>query len=406
MRPGHYRVYSQPQTSFWCCVGSGLENHAKYGEMIYAHTNDELYVNLFIPSRLTWEEKKTEIIQQNNFPYEDGTEITVNPMKKTSFTIKLRYPDWIEKGTLTVNVNGKPYCINADSDYIDIKRKWKKGDKISVKMPMRITADQLPDKSNYYSFRYGPVVLAAKTNTDDLSGLLADDSRGGHIAHGHREPVKDMPILISAPDKIASNLILVDKANLRFKLNNLLSLKYPAEMELIPFYTLHDSRYIIYWLQATKQDAELLQDKMEAEEKDRLKLDAITVDYVVCGEQQPESDHFIKYDNSRTGYSHDKHWREAGGWFSYQLKNKGGKFLYISFLDLDKSRNFDVYINGTHITTLNLNKENIDPVQSLSFPIPDSELGKELLNIEFKAQSNSRTAKITDVKILSGQYIK
>src|SRR5690606_8702293 len=65
MRPEHYRVYSQPQTSFWCCVGSGLENHSKYAEFIYAHKKDDLYVNLFIPSKLKWKEKAIEIIQEN-----------------------------------------------------------------------------------------------------------------------------------------------------------------------------------------------------------------------------------------------------------------------------------------------------------------------------------------------------
>ena len=68
MRSGHYRVYSQPETSMWCCVGSGLENHTKYGEFIYAHAEDTLYVNLFIPSRLTWKEKKLTLIQESRFP--------------------------------------------------------------------------------------------------------------------------------------------------------------------------------------------------------------------------------------------------------------------------------------------------------------------------------------------------
>ncbi len=68
MRPGHYRVYSQPQTSFWCCVGSGMENHAKYGEMIYARSYKDLYVNLFIPSTLTWKQQNVVLRQVNNFP--------------------------------------------------------------------------------------------------------------------------------------------------------------------------------------------------------------------------------------------------------------------------------------------------------------------------------------------------
>lgn len=82
MRPGHYRVYSQPETSMWCCVGSGLENHTKYGEFIYAHAKDTLYVNLFIPSRLTWKEKKITLVQETRFPDEEQIRFRVEKSKK------------------------------------------------------------------------------------------------------------------------------------------------------------------------------------------------------------------------------------------------------------------------------------------------------------------------------------
>ena len=57
IRPRHYRVYSQPNECFWCCVGTGMENHGKYGRFIYAHRGDELFVNLFIASELKWPER-------------------------------------------------------------------------------------------------------------------------------------------------------------------------------------------------------------------------------------------------------------------------------------------------------------------------------------------------------------
>src|SRR5690606_20347166 len=106
MRPGHYRVYSQPHTSMWCCVCSGIENHGKYGEMIYARQAGELYVNLFIPSVLQWEEQQTEIIQENKFPAEGETRITINPHRKKKFTLQIRYPEWVDEGDLIVTVNG------------------------------------------------------------------------------------------------------------------------------------------------------------------------------------------------------------------------------------------------------------------------------------------------------------
>jgi len=406
MRPGHYRVYSQPQTSMWCCVGSGIENHAKYGEMIYAHKGEELYVNLFIASKLRWEEKKIEIIQENNFPDIPQTQLTINPEKTTVFTLQVRYPEWVEKGTLRITVNGQVQNISQNTEsYVPINRKWKKGDKVIIEMPMQLSTEQLPDKSNYYSIMYGPIVLSAKAGTEDLKGLFADDSRGGHIAHGKQIPMKDMPIIVSESDKITANIKQISGKPLAFTLTNLYSDKYPESMVLIPFYRLHESRYIIYWPQATSNEVKQLQKQIEQEEKDRIELDRKTIDKVVCGEQQPESDHFIQSENSTTGFIEDIHWREAKGWFSYQMKNplKNAKTLYIKFFDRDKSRNFDILINNQKITNLNMNGEHGDDIQVLSFDVPQSEINKEILDIKFVADTNSMTSKIVEVRLLNSK---
>lgn len=403
MRPGHYRVYSQPHTSMWCCVGSGMENHAKYGEMIYAHTRDELYINLFIPSKLNWQEKFTEIIQKNTFPDEDQTRITVNPRNSIPFTLKLRYPSWIENDNLKVTVNGEDFPINnTDKDYIVIERKWEKGDEIVMKMPMKLYAEQLPDNSNYYSFLYGPVVLAAKTGIDDLKGLFADDSRGGHIAHGKQIPLRDMPIIVSESDKLTASLKRVAGKPLTFELKNLYPEKYAAGLELIPFFRLHDSRYIIYWPQATVEGVKDIRAQIEQEEDERIKLDLLTTDKVVCGEQQPESDHYVQSENSQTGFFDDIHWREAHGWFSYELKNtnKNAEYLYFKYFDRDHSRFFDIYINGTKISSLNSEGNNSDNLLFITYPIPEQERLKDTLTIKFEAHNNSRTCKIAEVRLL------
>lgn len=407
MRPGHYRVYSQPQTSFWCCVGSGIENHAKYGEMIYAHTDNELYVNLFIPSRLNWKEKKTEIIQENSFPDEAKTQLIINPEKTAAFTLKLRYPVWVKKWGLKVSVNGKDYPVSQDpASYISIDRKWKKGDKVVVEMPMRITVEQLPDKSNYYSIFYGPVTLAAKTGTEDMTGLFADDSRGGHIAHGRQIPMRDMPIIVSDPARIASLVKPVQGKPLTFHLSGLYPDKYASGLELIPFFRLHESRYIIYWPQATAEGVKEIQQKIENEEKERIKLDGITADKVVCGEQQPESDHFIQSEKSNTGFIEDIHWREARGWFSYQLKNAGKNtnYLYLKHFDRDQNRNFDVFVNGRKVASLSLNGDGGDNLFASTYPVPESEKGKEILEVKIVAATNSVTTKIAEVRVLSEDY--
>lgn len=403
MRPAHYRVYSQPQTSFWCCVGSGLENHAKYSEMIYAYAGNELFVNLFIPSHLNWKAMHTEIIQENKFPDEDETYLTVNPDRDKVFTLQLRYPGWVEKGALKISINGMNYPVNQEpATYIPIKRKWKKGDKVIMKMPMRITTEQLPDKSNYYSILYGPIVLAAKAGTQDMEGMFADDSRGGHIAHGKQISIKDMPIIVSDPQKIISLVKPVKGSSLTFHLSGLYPDKYIEGINLIPFFRLHESRYILYWAQATSGQVKDIQKRIEKEEEARIKLDAITIDKVVSGEQQPESDHFIQSNHSNNGFVEDIHWREAKGWFAYRLQNatKKSKKLYISYFNFDDNRSCDIYINGIKLATLELDGRGTDQLFTTIYSIPESEQNKEILEIKFVASSDKMTMKLTETRLL------
>lgn len=402
MRPGHYRVYSQPQTSMWCCVGSGIENHAKYSEMIYSHKNDELYVNLFIPSRLSWKEKKTEIIQENTFPDDHKTTLTIHPKKKTTFTLKLRNPSWVKDNALKISLNGENYPIQPSADeFVAINRQWKKGDKVVIEMPMSISVEQMPDQSNYYTYFYGPIALAAKTGNNDLKGLFADDSRGGHIAHGKQIPMKDLPIIVSTPEALTSLVTPVAGKPLTFNLTNL----YPEDkwgtLELVPFFRLHDSRYIIYWPQATKEELSGIQRKIEQEEKEAIQLNALTIDKVICGEQQPESDHFIKSENSNTGFIDDIHWREAHGFFSYELKNKNAKYIYISYYNRDRNRNFDISINNQKIRSFYLNGENGDKPAAILCKIPENMQQEEKLTISFTAHPNSMTTKIAEVRLLN-----
>jgi len=404
MRPGHYRVYSQPQTSMWCCVGSGIENHAKYGEMIYAHTDNELYVNLFIPSRLEWKEKKTEIIQENRFPDEASTTLTINPKKKTTFTLQIRYPDWVKNGEMTVAINGENYAaVKNTNGYISINRNWKKGDKVTVEMSMHIQAEQLPDHSNYYSFFYGPIVLAAKTETNDLKGLFADDSRGGHIAHGHQIPLKDMPILVSEPGEITDCLTPVNGKSLTFRITNLYPSEKWGELELIPFFRLHESRYIIYWPQATADGVVALQKETEKQEQEKIRLDNITLDKVVSGEQQPESDHFVKSEESQIGFIENIHWREARAWFSYQLRNteRKAQYVYLAYFNRDNHRQTDIFINDKKIKSLYLQGGQHENIAELLLSIPESEKEKETFTIRFEAKEKATTAKITEVRLLS-----
>ncbi len=236
MRAGHYRVYSQPETSMWCCVGSGLENHAKYGEFIYARSEGALWVNLFIPSRVEWREQGVTLSQSTRFPDAGSVEFTVEQAPRTSFAIKLRRPGWAR--AVTVSVNGKKQRTAATGDYITLERRWKSGDRITLEVEMAVTMARIPDGRDQWAFMYGPVVLATPMGTDDLEGLFADEGRMAHVAGGTRIPTENAPALIGSPEALPAMLRRDDDAELGFTLT--------GGMKFIPFFRLHEARYAIY----------------------------------------------------------------------------------------------------------------------------------------------------------------
>ena len=116
MRPGHYRVYSQPETSMWCCVGSGLENHTKYGEFIYAHQQDTLYVNLFIPSQLNWKEQGVTLTQETLFPDDEKVTLRIDKAAKKNLTLMIRIPEWAGNSEgYEITINGKKHLSDIQT---------------------------------------------------------------------------------------------------------------------------------------------------------------------------------------------------------------------------------------------------------------------------------------------------
>eukprot|EP00456_Euglypha_rotunda_P031952 TRINITY_DN24807_c0_g1_i1.p1 TRINITY_DN24807_c0_g1~~TRINITY_DN24807_c0_g1_i1.p1 ORF type:complete len:226 (-),score=44.24 TRINITY_DN24807_c0_g1_i1:11-688(-) len=160
IRPRQYRVYSQPGECFWCCVGTGMENHGKHGAFVYAHDRDSLTVNLFIASQLQWRDRGVLLRQETSFPDVESTRLTLDMKKPQKFALKLRHPAWLE-GPLSVTINGKVIAVESKpASYAVIDRSWKNGDRIEVALPMSTRTERLPDGSDYVAIVHGPIVLA------------------------------------------------------------------------------------------------------------------------------------------------------------------------------------------------------------------------------------------------------
>jgi DUF1680 family protein len=391
-RPRHYRVYSSPNEGMWCCVGSGMENQSKYSQFIYTHSKDSLYVNLFVASELSWKDKKVTIKQQTIFPYEEQTSLEVTE-GAARFALMIRYPSWVTDGALKITVNGKTIAYNNHpSSYVAINRLWQKGDVVSITLPMHNTIEHMPNVPNYIAVMHGPVLLAAKTGTEDLKGLVADDSRWGHIASGKKLPIDKAPIIIE--DNIATlagRLKPVPGKPLNFTAGGIKMIN-PVNVVFEPFYKIHDARYMMYWMALSNAGYRTYLDSIAVVEKQKLDLQKRTVDFVAPGEQQPEADHYMEKQNSNTGNYLDEFWRDArnGGYFSYRLttNNEKNLSLIVRYWGNERgNRKFDIYIDDAKLITENTEgKWNQQKFREVEYDIPAAMItGKERVRIKFQA---------------------
>jgi uncharacterized protein len=409
MRPQHYRVYSQVDQGMWCCVGSGIESHARHGEFIYAHDGDSLYVNLFIASKLDWRERGVRLTQSTRFPDESRTRLTVDAAG--SFALKIRYPGWVAPGALKVRLNGKPIKVTAKpGGHVELRRAWAVGDHVDVELPMRTTLEPMPGLKNYVAVLHGPIVLAAKTPQPGESlNFKADGSRMGHIAHGAVCPQDAAPVFVS-PDLNRADFIRrfkpVPGQPLTFTAPGLIQGRPDADrLQLIPFFRLHDSRYMLYWATSTPAQQSLLRVELAKAEEARLALDAITIDQVAPGEQQPESDHGFKGEGAENGIAPAGRWRHAKQWFSYELNDPQAeaRVLRLSFAKGDAGRRFDLLVNGQLIAEIELARPDArDEIYTRDFTLPAglAQAAGGKLTVKFVARPGSIAGGLYGLRLL------
>ena len=417
-RPRHYRNYSAPNEAMWCCVGTGMENHGKYGQFIYTHVGDALYVNLFVSSELNWREKGLVLRQETAFPYGETSRITILKAPSPSgragggaFPLLVRYPGWVKPGQFSVKVNGKPVdIISGPSSYVAIDRQWKKGDVIEVTFPMHNSIKYLPNVPQYIALMHGPILLGAKTGTEDLAHLIADDSRFGQYASGKKLPIDQAPILVSDKiDDIVEQMKEIEGKPLHFMLETKVVNRQSSMVNVLqPFFEIHDSRYMIYWLALSDDSYKGYLDNLAKQEQERQALEARTVDKVQPGEQQPETDHKMETDRSNTGNTNDVFFRDArdGHYFSY-LMQTGGETdltLRLTFWGQDEWRTceFDIMIDDQLMCSVNnTHRWRTSQFKTEDYVIPADLLkGKQQVRVKFVAKPGKQVGEIYGVRLI------
>lgn len=240
MLSGAHKVYSTKENSFWCCVGSGFESHAKYGEAIYYHNDKGIYVNLFIPSVVNWKEKGLKLRQETAFPSAETTVLTVETEQPVQTTVYLRYPSW--SGKVSVLVNGKKMSVKQKpGSYIALSRSWKSGDRIEAVYPMKVHVETTPDNPRKGALLYGPLVLAAERGTAGMQAPAPFSNPGlynDYYTYDYHIPA-DLKTSLQIDMKHPERALQRAGEELRFT---------TGQGDVVrPLYEMHHQRYVVYW---------------------------------------------------------------------------------------------------------------------------------------------------------------
>jgi DUF1680 family protein len=250
-RPGYLKLYCTPTDSFWCCTGTGMENHAKYGDSIYFHEANNLYVNLFIPSTLNWKEKGLKITQTTCFPEQDRTRLQVTSSKPLKLALNVRHPSWCQVATITVNGH-KRAVSSQPGKYVVVNRVWHTGDIVEVHLPMALRTEPLPGNPDVVAILYGPIVLAGRLGHKGLTAqadIIVNERTYGDILNDAVE----VPVLVGDAQEIVSRIKPSTGSPLAFHTTGI---GHPHDVSLIPYYRVAHERYNLYWKVVRRGDAE------------------------------------------------------------------------------------------------------------------------------------------------------
>lgn len=381
---GRWKYFNTPRDSFWCCTGTGMENHAKYGDSIYFHDDQGVFVNLFIPSELDWEQRGVKIRQETRFPEASSTSLTVSVTSPTDFALRIRVPAWAEKG-VDAKLNGKPFAQFArPSSYLEVKRTWHNGDRIDVGMPMSLTTSPMPDDPTLMAFMVGPLVLAARLGEDDITHDMTYTTE-----NWYKFPVQNIaktaPLLTNTDDA-RSVLTPVEDQPLTFQTTG-----QERNITFVPYHKLFGERYAVYWHVYRRGSEAHRQAVADAEAAARFRKRV--VDEVTIGDGQSERAHKLAGRKMASGIHMGRRWRHAaaGGFFAFQMKILPDvpTDLFCSYWGSDSGkRRFDILVDGEKIATQQLNNDRPGEFFDVTYAIPEPlTREKQEVTVRFEPQA-------------------
>ena len=380
LRAGGKKPFQNPE-AFTCCTGSGMENHPRYGEYIYARSADTLWVNQFISSELNWQDKGLQVRQESQLPGIGKVRLEFTCNEPQEFTLQIRRPHWVKR--FAIVVNGNPQSIESDAgSYVGIKRMWTSGDVVEIDMPLSLRLESMPDNPRRVAAFYGPVLLA---------GLLDSDSE------------QILPVLVTNDRPAEEWLKRSESGEIVFKTEGV---GRPADQTLVPFHGIDDSRYVVYWDLFSESGWEQHEAAYEEERQRQRDLEGRTVDLFQTGEMQPERDHKVTGENTSAGEFGGRKYRHAynGGWFSCEIKlpeNQPADLIITYWGSESGKRDFDLLLDGEKFASESLNRDKPEKFWDKTYPLPESlTASKTKAVLRFQAQPEHFAGGVYGIRVV------
>ncbi|HEY1213042.1 MAG TPA: glycoside hydrolase family 127 protein [Bryobacteraceae bacterium] len=382
---GAERGYSTPkEDAFWCCVGTGMESHAKHGESIFWEGDGTLLVNLYISAEADWASRKAKLRLETTYPFAQESRLTLTALpERQSFAIGLRSPGWAgDKAKVTVN--GKAVSAERTGGYLLVKRMWKQGDVLAITLPLDLRLEPTPGDNDTVALLRGPMVLSA-----DL----------GPVSEKWDSPD---PSLVGENLLAGFSAVSSEKAIYASK-----GIVRPADLKFVPFYRQYDRRSAVYFKRFTEAAWKVEESNFLAEQAKARDIAARSVDVMHLGEMQPERDHNLVSEISYPVSYRGRNGRDArsGGYFEFTLKCKPVEMvLQATYWGDERERSFDILVDNVKVATQTLKQDHPGKFFDVEYPLSlDLTKGKESIRVRFVPHDRSAVGPVFGVRLFTAK---
>jgi DUF1680 family protein len=418
LAPGARKVFEHPYEEFTCCVCSGMDSYVRPADYLYSRGANDLWVNLYVASELTWAEKGVTLRQETRFPFEETSTLRLQAKAPVRFRLQLRHPRWATRG-MTVRINGVAQAIGGGpGEFRTIDRVWREVDVVEVQLPLALRTEPLPGDATRVALLVGPILLAGEVGASTAWPDAADTA--GTVLVPDGRPLAEWLEPGAGP--------------LQFKA----TVARPGTVRVKPFFQTNEEPYTVYWEVLAPDQWRQREAQWTRLQAERQRREARTVDRVAVGDAVSEAAHGFKGAGTvrfpspdlapaaiaaaprgtyitlhhRTGFLPERNYRVAlaPSSFSYRLQvpEAGPADLVCTFFGRcpyprPLRLNYQVKVDGVAVAEEKLTAADDFPtfLHEKVIPLPPEALaGKSTIEVAFVPGPGGRTENVMEVRVV------